>query len=115
MVAVIETSRTPPATGTTRRPATASAGRKGRPAKLESRYRGVMWESFHGRWAALVYRPGPPRRTIRIAHFDSDEEAAIAHDRVVLYLDGARAPVNFPQRRLPAASIEAIRRERRER
>lgn len=98
---------------TTRRPRQGERPGKPRLSKRESRYRGVRWESFHGRWAAVVYRPGPPKQTIRIAHFDREEEAAIAHDRVVLYLDGQRATRNFPDRSLSAASIEAIRRERR--
>jgi hypothetical protein len=82
--------------------------------KPKSRYRGVAWESFHGRWAAYLYQAGPPKRAIRIAHFDREEEAAVAYDRVVLRLKGQGARRNFPRRRLSPASIEAIRRERRQ-
>ena len=76
-----------------------------------SRYRGVWWEAARSRWAAGVYDPGPPRRMVRIAHFDHERDAALARDRVVLLLGGPGVRTNFPKRALRPASIEAIRKE----
>ena len=69
-----------------------------------------MWETFYGRWAALLYE-SQPKHAIRIAHFESEEEAAIAHDRVALHRWGRTAERNFPERDLAPASVENIRRE----
>jgi hypothetical protein len=76
-----------------------------------SHYRGVWWETRYGRWAAGIYTPGPPKRMIRIAHFEREKDAAIAHDRVALHQHGPVAPRNFPRRPLRPASIQAIRLE----
>jgi hypothetical protein len=69
-----------------------------------------MWETYYGRWAALLYE-SHPKHPIRIAHFDSEEDAAIAYDRVALHRWGRTAKRNFPGRDLAPASVEEIRRE----
>jgi hypothetical protein len=74
----------------------------------------VIWESWHGRWAAILYEPHPKHAT-RIAHFDDEEEAAVAYDRVALHRWGSTAPRNFPERPLTPASIADIRLEERKR
>lgn len=81
----------------------------------KSRYRGVWWDRWHGRWAAGVYQPGPQRRKLRVAHFDDEYEAAIARDRVILHMRGPASARNFPRRRLAPASIEQIREQLRRR
>jgi hypothetical protein len=80
-----------------------------------SRFVGVWWETWCGHWAARIHMAGPPKRMVRIGHFESEEQAAVAYDRVVLFVHGPRAPRNFPKRALTPASIQDIRRELRQR
>jgi hypothetical protein len=68
---------------------------------------GVEWDSSRARWVAAIGIAKGQR--IRIAAFDDDEEAAAAHDRVARHLFGARALLNFPERKLRPASIEQVR------
>jgi hypothetical protein len=88
-------------------------GERMKAAGRKSRYWGVWWDDGRGRWAAGAYEVEPRRRTVRIAHFQSETEAAVAHDRVALHSHGTAAPRNFPRRSLAPASIEDIRREQR--
>jgi hypothetical protein len=71
-----------------------------------------MWESWHGRWAAILYEPHP-KHAIRISHFETEEEAAVAYDRVALQRWGPSAERNFPTRTLRPASVAAIRLEQK--
>ena len=82
-------------------------------APRSSRYLGVVWEKGRGQWGARITEPGPPPRMQRIALFDDEEDAAIARDRVALYMHGAAAKRNLPRRRLTPASIPQIRTELR--
>lgn len=72
-----------------------------------SRFRGVHWEAGRERWAAVICVVG--RKPIRIAHFDDEEGAAMAYDRVAKHLGKTGGDLNFPRRRLKAASIEEMR------
>ena len=78
-----------------------------------SRYLGVHWDTAVGRWSANVTDSGPPLRIIRLGHFNREEDAAVAWDRVVLRMRGLTAKRNFPDRLLPPASVPEIRREAR--
>ena len=44
----------------------------------------------------------------RIGHFEREEDAALARERVALHVLGPKARRNFPDRRLKPASIEEI-------
>lgn len=82
--------------------------------RRHSRFRGVYWETERARWAALLYEPGPPKRAVRIAHFEREEDAALAYDRVVLHVHGLAATRNFPERAVEPASVHEVRQERRQ-
>jgi len=71
-----------------------------RPVKTRgsSRFLGVHWDTAVGRWAATITDSGPPPRTVRIAHFDDEVDAARAYDAKARELLGARARLNFPLR-----------------
>jgi len=82
-------------------------------ARGSSRFVGVHWDTAVGRWSANITDSGPPLRSVRVGHFDREEDAAIAWDRVVLHERGGSAKRNFPDRSLAPASPEEIRREAR--
>jgi hypothetical protein len=79
------------------------AGRSSR----TSRYRGVFWEHRRTRWEAKIALT--PQRRFLIAQFIDEEHAAIAYDRVALWLWGPSAPRNFPKRRFKPATIGEMR------
>src|SRR5262245_55165676 len=84
----------------------ASPTRKGdlrRTTQKTSRYVGV----FRNRYESWSFRLKFGGRFIRLQGFQTERAAAEARDRVARYL---RAPVqlNFPNRRLPSASLEKI-------
>ncbi len=72
-----------------------------------STYRGVIWEPRRQKYSVEVNLGG--RKKVWVAHFTSEEHAAIAHDRFVLHFFGKDAPRNFPGRRLRPASISELR------
>jgi hypothetical protein len=89
-----------------------SGGKTAPPAGHAPAYVGVRWEKHHGKWAAWIW-VNDKGRGERIAHFDDPFSAAIARDRVALHLMGPRGRVlNFPRKKLKAASIAEIRAER---
>lgn len=75
-------------------------------SRESSRYHGVSWDSRRGRWVTVVC---VARKKIQIAQFDSQEDAALAYDRVALHLLGATTRRNFPGRRLKPANVDQIR------
>ncbi len=77
-----------------------------------STYRGVRWDPKREVWHARIVLP--PHRLIHIGSFSDEERAAVARDRVVLYLRGSKAVLNFPDRGLEPASLEEVRAEARE-
>ncbi len=77
--------------------------------RTASSYMGVYRSrNAAGGWFAMVKTPKGRRY---LGRFDSARVAAMQRDRAVLYLDGARAILNFPNRKLEAASPESLRRE----
>jgi hypothetical protein len=78
-----------------------------RPSKFASEYFGVS-KGAKGRWEARIWlghRRG--QKTTYIATFDTEENAAIAHDRVARRLR-PDAALNFPERRYRPASIDEM-------
>jgi hypothetical protein len=61
-----------------------------------------------GLWRVSVYHHG---QVTRVSGYASDEEAAVAYDRLALHLLGPDALLNFPGRRLKPASVVELRRE----
>lgn len=85
--------------------------REARLAHMEKRgsvspYFGVAWTGR--KWQARIIVNG---KLIHVANFTDARDAALAHDRVALYL-GIEAVLNFPAEAKPA-SVEEIRREAR--
>jgi hypothetical protein len=58
-------------------------------------------------WTAQI---GRSDRTIYIAAFPTERDAAVARDRVALSLLGRSGPLNFPRGRLTPASVDEMRR-----
>ena len=83
------------------------ARRKKKAASSTSRFFGVVWDPAHARWAVFIRGDG--NRQMRVAEFDLEEDAAIAHDRVALGASGRKPLLNFPDRTLRPASITEIR------
>ncbi len=85
--------------------------------KLESclsRYFGVTWCTQNERWMAFHYLDHRRHRRRVIAYFDCEQDAAVAHDRVVLHLFGSDVQLNFPERRLSPAPVSKFRRQQRQ-
>lgn len=59
----------------------------------KSGYKGVDWDSHHGKWRAQIAKDG---RHYHLGRFDTAEEAARAYDAAARRLHGAFARVNFP-------------------
>lgn len=78
----------------------------------DSRYHGVLLARHvqQRRWQTMVY--GPNRKTCFCGMWDSEQTAAVAHDRVALHLFSGHPPVlNFPKRALEPMSPTQMRRE----
>jgi hypothetical protein len=75
----------------------------GRPAK---RYRGVVWVESRLCWFARMDRT-------HLGQYEREEDAAVAYDRVARHIGLDPSRWNFPLRKLTAASVEEVRRERR--
>lgn len=75
-------------------------------AKATSRYRGVHWVPPRSKWQAVFEYQG---RKHSLGHYDDEEEAALAIDRVSLHFFGPSAPRNFPRRRLEPATPAMMR------
>lgn len=81
-------------------------------AEKTSRFRGVSWVTEHECWRAEV---AVKRRTVGIGYFESEDEAARAHDRVAMRVLGAKARLNFPRGTVKPATLETVRLEVRAR
>jgi hypothetical protein len=79
-----------------------------RTKRFTSRYLGVQWEQGLGKWRAFITRDAT---YVPIGAFADEEEAAEARDRVWLHMGGDPQLVNFPDRELEPASLEAMREE----
>ena len=75
----------------------------------KSRYAGVIWVGASETWAAQVHLGGGRQATVCCSN--GEEEAALIHDRMAVFVSGDRARLNFPERRVAPASPEQIRRE----
>lgn len=71
-----------------------------RKKQTRSRYRGVR--EHGGRWSAQIHVPG--RRGTYLGMWDDEEEAAAAYDRAARARFGAKAKLNFPDRRTRPAT-----------
>lgn len=72
-----------------------------------SSFFGVSLDRRRRRWAAVICVGD--RKAVQIAQFDDPEDAAVAYDRVARSMFGAKALLNFPDRRLRPASMEEMR------
>jgi hypothetical protein len=70
-----------------------------------SRYLGVCWDARTASWRFSIKSEG---RVYTRTNFADEEQAAVCRDRLALYLHGPDAKVNFPRRKLKAASFEAL-------
>jgi hypothetical protein len=70
-------------------------------------YVGVTWDPNGRCWTASICIRG--RKILLISRFDSQEEAAVAYDRVALWMFGSSRPLNFPDRQPQPASLEEVR------
>lgn len=59
-----------------------------------SRYKGVTWCKWSGRWAAYIHLN---KRIRNLGRFESEIEAAHAHDAAARKLHGEFARLNFPE------------------
>jgi hypothetical protein len=86
---------------------------KARPRNREGRkgrYRYVHWWPPSQRWVVQATRGG---ELFRLASFEREIDAAKAADRLILYLDGPGASLNFPKADVRPASLEQLTRELR--
>lgn len=84
------------------------AGSERRRARGASRFRGVIWNHQLKKWRAFVRVDG----TIEVVEgFESEEEAALAYDRLAIGLGADRARLNFPDRQEAPISASELRRE----
>jgi hypothetical protein len=65
-----------------------------RRSKTSSRFIGVSFDKWTGRWYASIKTNG---KTIWLGRFDSEIEAAKAYDRAAIKYHGEFARLNFPQ------------------
>ena len=72
-----------------------------------SRYFGVAWDARRSRWAAIICVG--ERRSVQIAQYDDETDAALAYDRVVRHLLGPKALLNFPKKRLKPMTLADAR------
>jgi len=79
--------------------------------RTTSRFLGVSWHTKQKFWRATIKARG---RSYGIAGLYNEEQAAVLRDRLALHLLGKGAVLNFPGRKLKAASYEQIQRELRE-
>ena len=77
-----------------------------------SRFHGVSWVKKHKRWRAEIKLQ---RRSMVVGQFESEAEAARAHDRVAFHYLGNGARLNFPRELSRPASLETVRAEVRAR
>lgn len=63
------------------------------PRPGSSIYRGVIWHKDREMWRATVYCQGKQHY---VGHFESEVEAAMAHDEVAVQVCGGDARLNFP-------------------
>lgn len=87
------------------------ARRRGKEAHAASCYFGVTRNSARACWEASICI-GRGRR-VRIASFADAEEAALAYDRVVMWMFGRTRPLNFPDGGVLPASLEEVRTQAR--
>ncbi len=73
-----------------------------------SSYIGVIWHARRARWRVNVCTG--QGKSLHVALFDDEKDAAAAYDRIVLHMFGKDAVVNFPEKSLPA-SLKEVRRE----
>jgi hypothetical protein len=85
--------------------------RKSRPPGEYHGYIGVLYIAPTNRWQASVTHQGV---SYQVNSYDTETEAAEARDRLAKHLKGAEAVLNFPNRRLKAASLDELRKERRQ-
>ncbi len=84
--------------------------RSSRPPGEYHGYIGVLYIAPTKRWQASVTHNGV---SYQVNSYDTETQAAEARDRLAKHLKGRAAVLNFPQRRLRAASLEELREERR--
>lgn len=70
--------------------------------------RGLRYDEAAGTWSASL---GLAEKRYAVAGFLSEEQAAIAYDRMALYYRGPDFPRHFPRRKLHPASQATLRRE----
>lgn len=76
-----------------------------------SRYYGVMWSEYRKTWIVCVRTGGAKKKYTFISPYPTEKDAAIAQDRVAKHVHGAKARLNFPKRKLRAATVEQLRSE----
>lgn len=91
----------------------ARASRAVRESLFTSPFFGVSWSAEKGRWFARVNTA--PGHGVGIGLYTTEEEAAVARDRVLLHIGVSGALLNFPERRLKPLSLAAAKAEIRQR
>lgn len=76
-----------------------------------SRYLGVCWDANTESWRVSILGRG---KRYTINNLSDEKGAAVIRDRLALYLHGADAQLNFPRRKLKAASYDMLRCELRQ-
>lgn len=69
------------------------------PSNNTSGYKGVSWNKRHQEWYAHITAD---KKRKHLGHYDSQESAALAHDRAARELYGEFAKTNFPQSEVAA-------------
>lgn len=78
--------------------------------RTSSRFLGVSWDPRGKAWRISTQAHG---KRYNVAGLDNEEKAAILRDRLMLYLVGKSAPLNFPTRKLKPVSFEQLQLELR--
>jgi hypothetical protein len=79
--------------------------------RTSSRFLGVSWNAPKKQWRVSIQARG---RRYSIFGLYDEEQAAVLRDRLMLHVVGKRAVLNFPTRKLKAASYDQLQRELRE-